>query len=72
MCRVGYVPSWLCAEFAVCRLDPTPYNPVKTVKVIFSWSVYLTTVLLSGLSMSFKLLNSTCEYSLPETEKCSS
>ena len=29
MCRVGmgragYVPSWLCAEFAMCRVDPAP------------------------------------------------
>ena len=25
MGRVGYVPSWLCAEFALCRVDPAPY-----------------------------------------------
>ena len=24
MGRVGYVPSWLCAEFAMCRVDPAP------------------------------------------------
>ena len=24
--RVGYVPSWLCAKFAMCRVDPAPNN----------------------------------------------
>ena len=24
MGRAGYVPSWLCAEFAMCRADPAP------------------------------------------------
>ena len=32
MCRVCYVPSWyrpswLCAEFAMCRVDPAPTEP---------------------------------------------
>ena len=27
MGRVGYVPSCLCAEFAMCRVDPAPFIP---------------------------------------------
>ena len=28
MGRVGYVPSWLCAEFAMRRVDPAPFQQV--------------------------------------------
>ena len=26
MCRVCYVPSWLCAEFAMCRVVPQSFR----------------------------------------------
>ena len=36
MGRVGYVPSLLCAEFAMCRVDPAPKFCVFIINFLHS------------------------------------
>ena len=33
MGRVGYVLSWLCAEFAMCRVDQAPPDRIINLRV---------------------------------------